>query len=99
MPPPATIQNAYSLLTRSYEGDLAEACSPRHHNVGLLPWSVLCGGLLSGKYSEGARVPPADASSRFIAFDDYMKRWHPKHARPATLEAAAVHEALAFLDH
>ena len=42
MPPPATIQNVYSLLCRSYEEGLAEACSPRHHNVGLLPWSVLC---------------------------------------------------------
>ena len=42
MPPPATIQNVYSLLCRSYEEGLAEACSPRHHNVGLLPWPVLC---------------------------------------------------------
>ena len=53
MPGPASIQNSYSLLCRSFEGSsgLAEACAPQHHNVGLLPWSVLCGGLLSGKYA------------------------------------------------
>ena len=59
LPPPATIQNAYSLLTRSFESGLAEACAPHHYNVGLLPWSVLCGGLLSGKYGAKASVPPA----------------------------------------
>ena len=86
MPPPATIQNAYSLLSRSFESGLAEACSPRHHNVGLLPWSILCGGLLTGKYRPGA--PSAAAtSSRFVAFESYMSRWHPKHASAATLEA------------
>ena len=95
MPPPITIQNAYSLLTRSFENELAEACSPRWHNVGLLPWSVLCGGLLSGKYSPTAAAPPPD-SSRFIAFDDYMKRWHPRHAREQTLSAAHAYAELAL---
>lgn len=90
LPPPATIQNAYSLLTRSFEGDLAEACSPRNHNVGLLPWSVLCGGLLSGKYSPKA-ASPAEASARFVKYEDYMSRWHPHHARAQTLEAAEAY--------
>ena len=95
MSPPATIQNAYSLLTRSFESELAEACSPRHHNVGLLPWSVLCGGLLSGKYSPSAATPPA-STARFIAFEDYMKRWHPQHATEQTLSAAHAYAELAL---
>ena len=86
LPPPATIKNAYSLLTRSFESGLAEACAPHHYNVGLLPWSVLCGGLLSGKYGSKAAVPPA-ANARFVAFDNYMSRWHPSHAAAATLSA------------
>ena len=94
MPPPATIQNAYSLLTRSFESGLAEACAPHHYNVGLLPWSVLCGGLLSGKYGAKASVPPA-ANARFVAFDNYMSRWHPSHAAAATLSAADAYAALA----
>lgn len=92
MPPPASIQNAYSLLTRGFESELAEACSPRHHNVGLLPWSVLCGGLLSGKYREGCG---AEASARFVKYDDYMERWHPSHAREATLSATEDYAAIA----
>ena len=94
LPPPATIQNAYSLLTRSFESGLAEACAPHHYNVGLLPWSVLCGGLLSGKYGSKAAVPPA-ANARFVAFDNYMSRWHPSHAAAATLSAADEYAALA----
>ena len=94
LPPPATIQNAYSLLTRSFESGLAEACAPHHYNVGLLPWSVLCGGLLSGKYGSKAAVPPA-ANARFVAFDNYMSRWHPSHAAAATLSAADAYAALA----
>ena len=92
MPPPATIQNAYSLMTRGFEEGLAEACSPRHNNIGLLPWSILCGGLLSGKYSGHGHAEP---SSRFVQFEDYMSRWHPKHARQETLEAAAAYTAIA----
>lgn len=94
MPPPATIQNAYSLLTRGFEEALAEACSPRHHNVGLLPWSVLCGGLLTGKYRQGAAAP-AGSGARFVAFGDYMSRWHPSHARQETLQAADAYSAIA----
>ena len=71
-----------------------QTCAPRHHNVGLLPWSVLCGGLLSGKYAAAARAPAA-ADARFVKFDDYMSRWHPKHARPSTLAAADAYAAIA----
>ena len=94
VPQPATIQNAYSLLCRGFEGELAEACSPRHHNVGLLTWSALCGGLLSGKYSPRAEAPPAP-SARFVAYDEYMNRWHPKHATEATMAAASAYADLA----
>ena len=92
--PPATIQNAYSLLCRGFEGELAEACSPRHHNVGLLTWSALCGGLLSGKYSPRSKVAAAP-TARFVAYDDCMSRWHPKHASEATMAAASSYADLA----
>ena len=45
-----SIQNSYSLVVRKdFEAGLAEAC--HHHNVGLLPYSPLAGGILSGKYA------------------------------------------------
>lgn len=44
-----SIQNSYGLLVRKdFEAGLAEACY--HHNVGLLPYSPLAGGILTGKY-------------------------------------------------
>ena len=91
---PASIQNSYSLLQRSFESDLAEACSPRHHCVGLLAYSALCGGLLSGKYRLGAEYP-AGPNSRFIAFDDYMRRWHPRHASRSVLDAVDAYARIA----
>ena len=55
--PPVSIQNDFSLCFRSFEGELAEASSPDHHNLALLAYGVLNGGILSGKYL-GARHPP-----------------------------------------
>jgi aryl-alcohol dehydrogenase-like predicted oxidoreductase len=45
-----SIQNSYSLVVRKdFEAGLAEAC--HHHNVGLLPYSPLASGVLTGKYA------------------------------------------------
>ena len=51
----ASIQNEYSLLCRLYDTDLAELSV--NEDVGLLAFSPLAAGLLSGKYQGGA-VPP-----------------------------------------
>jgi len=48
-----SLQNEYSLLYRSHDLDLAELS--HHEQVGLLPYSPLSGGLLTGKYQDGAR--------------------------------------------
>lgn len=52
MPRMASIQNEYSLLCRHFEPDLSEIAL--HEDCGLLAWSPLCRGLLSGKYLNGA---------------------------------------------
>ncbi len=41
---PASLQNSFSLIHRSAESELAEALSPRHLDMALLPWSALAGG-------------------------------------------------------
>ena len=51
LPRVATIQNAYSLLTRTFETDLAEVALREH--VGLLAYSPMAFGVLSGKYIKG----------------------------------------------
>ncbi|MGE0387989.1 MAG: aldo/keto reductase [Gammaproteobacteria bacterium] len=57
-----TIQNNFSLINRRFEDELAQAC--RQEKVSLLPYSPIGGGVLSGKYNEGAQPPGA----RFTAY-------------------------------
>ncbi|VAW55907.1 Tas protein, an NADP(H)-dependent aldo-keto reductase, partial [hydrothermal vent metagenome] len=53
LPRIASIQNEYSLLCRHFEPDLSEIAI--HEDCGLLAWSPLARGMLSGKYLKGAR--------------------------------------------
>ena len=48
-----TIQNNFSLNNRRFEDELAQAC--RQEKVSLIPYSPLAGGVLSGKYNNGAQ--------------------------------------------
>jgi len=56
----ASIQNEYSLMCRLYDTDLAELSV--NEEVGLLAFSPLAAGLLSGKYQKGA-VPEGSRKS------------------------------------
>ncbi len=58
-----TIQNAYSLINRTFEDGLAEFAIG--DDVGLLAYSPLAGGHLTGKYLQGARPEGA----REVVFD------------------------------
>jgi len=71
VPPPITIQNSYSLLHRNFEYELLEACSPSNANISLLPWSVLAGGRLTGKYENGAKPQKA----RHTLFPKFQSRY------------------------
>jgi aryl-alcohol dehydrogenase-like predicted oxidoreductase len=51
LPRMITIQNSYSLLNRTFEGDLAEISL--RENIGLLAYSPMAFGVLSGKYIKG----------------------------------------------
>jgi len=53
LPRVVSIQNEYSLLCRHFEPDLSEIAI--NEGCGLLAWSPLCRGMLSGKYLNGAR--------------------------------------------
>ena len=65
-----SIQNSYSLVVRKdYEAGLAECCF--HHNVGLLPYSPLAGGTLSGKY----RQESTRKNARMNLFPGFMERY------------------------
>ena len=52
LPRAVSVQNEYSLIRRIFDHDMAELS--HHEDVGLLAYSPLAGGLLSGKYFDGA---------------------------------------------
>ena len=66
-----TIQNPYSLLCRTFEGALAEVSM--RENVGLLAYSPLGFGVLSGKYL-GGKQPKKTRLSLFPKFSRYSSK-------------------------
>jgi aryl-alcohol dehydrogenase-like predicted oxidoreductase len=68
MPRVMSIQNPYSLLNRSFEIGLAEMAI--REDVGLLAYSPLGFGVLTGKFLDGARPPTARVVrwSRFVRY-------------------------------
>lgn len=65
-----TLQAQYSLIERGLERELIPAC--KQWGVGLLPWSPLGGGFLTGKYRRGETGP---AGSRLGTWPDRWKRF------------------------
>ena len=61
LPRMASIQNEYSLLCRLFDTDMAELA--HNEDVGLLAFSPLACGMLSGKYQAGKMVPAGSRMS------------------------------------
>jgi aryl-alcohol dehydrogenase-like predicted oxidoreductase len=87
LPRVASIQNEYNLLYRTFDLDLAEVA--HHGDVGLLAYSPLAAGLLTGKYLNGARP----AGSRGTINTDLGGRLQPKQepAVKSYIEVAGKH--------
>ena len=68
MPAPVSIQNPYNLLNRSFEVGLAECAS--REQVGLLAYSPLAFGVLTGKYL-GGKWPEAARLTLYKRFSRY----------------------------
>jgi aryl-alcohol dehydrogenase-like predicted oxidoreductase len=59
-------QPPYSILTRGIEVDVLPTCA--RYGMGVIPYSPLAGGWLSGRYREGSElVAPASAARRALA--------------------------------
>lgn len=100
LPRIASIQNPYSLLNRSFETGLSEFS--HRDGIGLLAYSPLGFGWLTGKYEGGARP----AGARITLFERFQ-RYSKPHAQQATaryVELAKRHRlspaqmALAFVN-
>jgi aryl-alcohol dehydrogenase-like predicted oxidoreductase len=85
LPPPASVQNGYSLVNRMFDGDLAEAS--RRSAVPLLAYSPLAMGLLTGKL----KTKPWPVAARLQKFPDFGERYK----RPRVLAAAGEYQRIA----
>ena len=100
LPRMASIQNEYSVMARHFEPDLSEIAI--HEDCGLLAWSPLTRGMISGKYLDGA-MPEG---SRFSIETRVEHRTHPQTDATirAYIELAKQHNldvcqmALAFVN-
>jgi aryl-alcohol dehydrogenase-like predicted oxidoreductase len=67
-----TLQAYYSLVARDLEYELVPLCLDQ--KLGILPWSPLGGGFLTGKYRRGKERPKnarrTDRESQFLQFDE-----------------------------
>ncbi|RAS37199.1 NADP(H)-dependent aldo-keto reductase [Paraburkholderia bryophila] len=84
LPRIVSIQNPYSLLNRTYEAGLSEYA--HRDNVGLLAYSPLAFGWLSGKYEGGARP----AGARISLFERFQR-----YSKPQAVQATTRYVALA----
>lgn len=82
-PRPVSLQNAYNLLNRTFEVNLAEVCD--REEVALLAYSPLAQGYLTGKYDHGAR--PAGARTTLF---NRGQRYETPNAAEAILEYGRV---------
>ncbi len=86
-----TEQPPYSLLTRAIEYDVLPTCL--RHGIGVMAYSPLAGGWLSGKYRKGRDVSGPGSSARAQRFPGAYDAANPANA--AKLDAADALGALA----
>ena len=79
LPKIVSIQNAYHLMNRTFESGLAEVC--QHGNVGLLAYSPLAFGWLTGKY-----LTDPNAKGRVNLFPGFGQRYNKPNVPAATKE-------------
>lgn len=67
------LQPQYNLLTRATEFELVPLC--RTEGLGMIPWSPLRGGWLSGKFHRGMSAPPADSRVKVAEEKGWGENW------------------------
>ncbi len=66
-----TEQPPYSLLARAIERDVLPTC--QRHGMGVIPWSPLAGGWLSGRWRAGREAPSSTRAERIPARYDLSR--------------------------
>ncbi len=74
--PYVSLQPLYNLLYREVEWELAEVCE--REGIGILPWSPLQGGWLTGKYRRGMDAPPAGSREAGYQEESGRELWRER---------------------
>lgn len=67
------LQPMYNLLARNTEWELLEVCY--HEGLGVIPWSPLRGGWLSGKFKRGMTAPPVNTRIKTAEDEGWSESW------------------------
>jgi len=100
LPRIASLQNEYNFLYRAFDLDLAEVS--HHENVGLLAYSPLAAGLLSGKYLNGANPEGSrlsingDLGGRYTEYQEPAVQAYAALARQHGLDLAQMQLAFSL---
>jgi aryl-alcohol dehydrogenase-like predicted oxidoreductase len=87
----ASEQPPYSILARGVETDVLPTCV--RHGIGVIPWSPLAGGWLSGRYRKGAEAPVSSRSGRIPQRFDLQLAANQRKLEAADALAALADEA------
>jgi aryl-alcohol dehydrogenase-like predicted oxidoreductase len=87
-----TIQNNFSLNNRRFEDELAQVC--RQEQVSLIPYSPLGGGVLSGKYNDGAQPEGARFTS-YLNGQERQRKIAARFVNERSLESTRRFQAIA----
>jgi aryl-alcohol dehydrogenase-like predicted oxidoreductase len=71
--PFVSLQPLYNMLDRSIEWEIVELC--QNEGIGIIPWSPLRGGWLSGKYRRGMETPPEGTRLSIADERGWSERW------------------------
>jgi aryl-alcohol dehydrogenase-like predicted oxidoreductase len=96
-------QPPYSLLVRGIEREVLPVCE--QYRMGVIPWSPLAGGWLSGGYRKGQDLPQSTRAERIptrydMSLPDNQRKFEAADALGALADEAGislVHMALAFV--
>jgi len=96
-------QPPYSLLVRAVEADVLPACE--RYGLGVIPWSPLAGGWLTGRYRKGRELPRSTRADRIpwrydMSLAENQRKLEAAEALAQLAESAGlslIHLAIAFV--
>jgi aryl-alcohol dehydrogenase-like predicted oxidoreductase len=84
-------QPPYSILVREVENDVLPTC--RRYGMGVIPWSPLAGGWLTGRYRAGQELPSSHRAQRIPGRYDMSLPGNQRKLEAADKLAALAEEA------